>query len=160
MTSQAAMIEFAIGDIFEARAEALVNAVNCVGVMGRGVALQFKRAFPENYEVYVAACGRGEVRTGCMFVFETGRQNHPKYIVNFPTKRHWRGASRMEDIEAGLVALKGEIERRGIRSIAVPALGAGLGGLRWEDVRARIEGVLGDLPDTRVTVFEPLEDGP
>jgi O-acetyl-ADP-ribose deacetylase (regulator of RNase III) len=150
------MIEFTTGDMLEAHAEALVNAVNCVGIMGRGLALQFKEAFPDNFRSYVAACGRGEVQPGRMFVFETGRPISPKYIVNFPTKRHWKSNSRLEDVEAGLVALRGEIEQRRIRSIAVPALGAGLGGLPWKAVRSRIEAALAGLSETRVTVFEAL----
>src|SRR5438552_19189689 len=105
------MIEYRTGDILQADAEALVNTVNCVGVMGRGVALQFKNAYPQNFKVYAAACAHGDVQPGRMFVFETG-QLIPKYIINFPTKRHWRGKSRMEDIESGLQALVEEIRRR------------------------------------------------
>jgi len=149
------MIEFRIGDILHANAEALVNTVNCVGIMGRGVSLQFKNAFPENFKAYEVACARHEVQPGRMFVFETGYLANPKYIVNFPTKRHWRGKSRMEDIEAGLEALTKEIRRRGIRSIAVPPLGSGLGGLDWNEVRPRIEAALGDLDEVNVIVFEP-----
>ena len=92
------MIRFTTGDILAEDAEALVNTVNCVGVMGRGIALQFKKAFPENFRVYAKACERGEVQPGRMFVFETGALTNPRYIVNFPTKRHWRGNSRIEDI--------------------------------------------------------------
>ncbi|GIX28749.1 MAG: hypothetical protein KatS3mg123_2630 [Burkholderiales bacterium] len=117
------MIEYAKGDILKAEADALVNSVNCVGVMGRGIALQFKGAFPENFQAYKKACKRGEVQPGRMFVFETGRLTPPRFIINFPTKRHWRGKSRMEDIEAGLAALKQEIQARNIRSIAIPPLG-------------------------------------
>ena len=96
------MIEFKTGDILAEDAEALVNTVNCVGFMGRGIALQFKNVWPENFKAYAAACRRQEVQPGRMFVFETGRLTNPRYIINFPTKRHWRGKSRMEDIEAGL----------------------------------------------------------
>lgn len=149
------MIEFRIGDILKADAEALVNTVNCVGIMGRGVALQFKNAFPANFKAYAAACKRHEVEPGRMFVYETGELGNPKYIVNFPTKRHWRGKSRMEDIESGLAALESEIRQRGIKSIAIPPLGAGLGGLDWREVRARIEAHLGQMHDVRVIVFEP-----
>src|SRR5436309_6459563 len=99
------MIEYKKGDILREDVEALVNTVNCVGIMGRGIALQFKNAFPENFKAYEAACAREEVRPGHMFVFETGYLTNPRYIVNFPTKRHWRGNSRIEDIEAGLKAL-------------------------------------------------------
>lgn len=149
------MIEFKTGDILQADAEALVNTVNCVGIMGRGVALQFKEAFPENFKAYAKACERKEVQPGRMFVFETGFLANPKYIVNFPTKRHWRGKSRMEDIESGLRALAGEICSRGIRSIAVPPLGSGLGGLDWAQVRSRVEAALRELNGVHVTVFEP-----
>ena len=149
------MIEYRTGDIFTADAEALVNTVNCVGYMGRGIALQFKQAWPENFKAYAAACRRQEVQPGRMFVFETGRLTNPRYIVNFPTKRHWRGQSRMEDIEAGLAALVAEIRRRGIRSIALPPLGAGLGGLDWLAVRERIARALGELPEVHTIVFEP-----
>jgi len=149
------MIEYKSGDLLSEDAEAVVNTVNCVGVMGRGVALQFKKAWPENFSAYAAACRRGEVQPGRMFVFETGQIAPPRYIINFPTKRHWRARSRIEDIEAGLEALAGEIERRGIRSVALPPLGAGLGGLPWETVRARIERVLGGLAGVGVVVYEP-----
>ncbi len=149
------MIEYRRGDIVRADAEALVNTVNCVGVMGRGIALQFKNAFPENFKAYAAACRRGEIEPGRVFVFETGAITNPHYIINFPTKRHWRGRSRLEDIEAGLESLAEEIQRRGIGSVAIPPLGTGLGGLDWRDVRPRIEGVLQDLRDIQVVVFEP-----
>src|SRR4030042_5107917 len=122
------MIEFKRGDILAEDAEALVNTVNCVGFMGRGIALQFKRAYPENFKAYAAACRRRDVAPGRMFVFETGQLTHPRVIINFPTKRHWRGKSRIEAIEAGLKALVDEIHNRGIRSIAMPPLGSCLGG--------------------------------
>lgn len=149
------MISYTTGDILRADAEAIVNTVNCVGIMGRGIALQFKNAFPANFKAYKAACKRDEVQPGKMFVFETGTLTNPKYIINFPTKRHWRGNSRMEDIDSGIVALAEEIRQRGIRSIAIPPLGSGLGGLNWGDVRPRIEAALHDLPDLDVIVFEP-----
>jgi O-acetyl-ADP-ribose deacetylase (regulator of RNase III) len=149
------MIEFKTGDILRADAEALVNTVNCVGVMGRGVALQFKNEFPANFKAYEAACAREEVQPGRMFVFETGTLTNPRFIINFPTKRHWRGKSRMEDIDSGLKALVEEIRRRGIHSIAIPPLGSGLGGLNWGDVRPRIEAALRGLEDLTVIVFEP-----
>ncbi len=149
------MIEFKTGDILAEDAEALVNTVNCVGIMGRGVALQFKQAFPENFKAYERACKLGQVEPGRMFVFSTEQLTHPRYIINFPTKRHWRGLSRIEDIDAGLDALAAEVRRRGIRSIAIPPLGAGLGGLKWAEVRSRIERTFLALPDIRVVVFEP-----
>jgi O-acetyl-ADP-ribose deacetylase (regulator of RNase III) len=148
-------IEFTTGDILAADAEALVNTVNCVGIMGRGIALQFKNAFPENFDAYAAACARGEVQPGRMFVFETHMVTNPKFIVNFPTKRHWRGKSRMEDIDSGLKALVQEIRARDIQSIAIPPLGSGLGGLRWADVRPRIEAALHGQNELHVMVYEP-----
>lgn len=148
-------MEFTTGDILDAKTEALVNTVNCVGIMGRGIALQFKNHFPDNFKAYAAACKNHEVRPGRMFVFPTGLMNDPKFIINFPTKRHWRGKSRIEDIDSGLVALRQEIESRGIRSIAIPPLGAGLGGLDWKQVRSRIERTLQGLGDVRIIVYEP-----
>lgn len=149
------MIEFTTGDILNADAEALVNTVNCVGVMGRGVALLFKKAFPENFKAYSAACARGEVQPGRMFVFETGCRANPKYVINFPTKRHWREASRMEDVDTGLIALAETVRKHGIRSIALPALGCGLGGLNWSEVRPRIETAMRAVEQVHVMVFEP-----
>jgi O-acetyl-ADP-ribose deacetylase (regulator of RNase III) len=149
------MIEFTAGDIIAEDAEALVNTVNCVGVMGRGIALQFKNAFPENFKAYVAACHRNEVQPGRMFVFATRQLTNPKYIINFPTKRHWRGKSRLSDVEAGLAALVAEIKSRDIRSVAIPPLGSGLGGLDWTEVKPRIEAAVSALPDVRVVIFEP-----
>lgn len=149
------MVEFKTGDILTEDAEALVNTVNCVGVMGRGVALQFKNAFPENFKAYAAACKRLEVQPGRMFVFETGRLTSPRYIINFPTKRHWRGKSRIEDIDEGLKALQVVIRERQICSVALPPLGSGLGGLNWKRVRPRIEAALGGLGELHVVVFEP-----
>ena len=150
------MIEFKVGDIFAEEVEALVNTVNCVGVMGRGVALQFKRAFPANFKAYAERCKRKEMRPGEVFVFETANLGSPRYIINFPTKRHWRGKSRTEDIESGLKSLAAAIEERGIRSVALPPLGSGLGGLDWaQDVRPMLAASLSELPDVRVVVFEP-----
>jgi O-acetyl-ADP-ribose deacetylase (regulator of RNase III) len=149
------MIEYVTGDILASDAEALVNTVNCVGIMGRGIALQFKNAFPENFKTYAKACDLEQVQPGRMFVFENNRLHEPKYIINFPTKRHWKGKSRMADIESGLIALKHEITERKIRSIAIPPLGSGLGGLDWSEVRPRIEKTLGDIPNLRVIVYEP-----
>ena len=149
------MIEYKTGDIFAEDVEALVNSVNCVGVMGRGIALQFKNMFPENFKSYAAACKRNEVRPGRMFVYESGRMTNPRYIINFPTKRHWRGKSRIEDIDAGLEDLIRQIQARNIRSIAIPPLGTSLGGLNWADVHPRIEAALQELDDVKVMLFEP-----
>lgn len=149
------MVELKQGDILAAGAEALVNTVNCVGVMGRGIALQFRKAFPENFRFYKAACNRGEMRPGKVLVFESGLLSGPRFILNFPTKRHWRGASRIGDIDAGLMSLTEEVSRRGIRSIAIPPLGCGLGGLDWNVVRPRIIEAFSGLPQVRVVLFEP-----
>jgi O-acetyl-ADP-ribose deacetylase (regulator of RNase III) len=147
-------IELTCGDLLRADVEALVNPVNCVGVMGRGLAAQFKRAFPENFRAYRDACGRRQIAPGKLLVVETGAPM-PRYVVNFPTKRHWRDRSRLEDVEAGLDALTGAIRKHEIRSLAVPPLGCGLGGLDWDDVRSRIERALGDLRRARVLLFTP-----
>ncbi len=149
------MIEYKTGDIFAENAEALVNSVNCVGVMGRGIALQFKEAFPENFKEYAEACKRQEVQPGRMFVFEAGLLTNPRYIINFPTKRHWRGKSRMEDIESGLASLASEIRERKIQSIAVPPLGSDLGGLDWDKVRSSIDAMLRDIDGVQAVIFEP-----
>lgn len=149
------MIEYKIGNILTEDAEALVNTVNCVGVMGRGLALKFKEAFPENFKSYAVACKQKEVQPGQMFVYETGRLTNPRYIINFPTKRHWRENSRMEDIDAGLIALAEEIRSHNIHSIAIPALGCGLGGLDWLEVRPRIERMSEQFSSLTAVVFEP-----
>ena len=150
-------IDYRTGDLLDADAEALVNTVNCVGVMGKGIALQFKKRFPDNFKGYSIACERDEVRPGQMFVFDTGRlDGKPRYIINFPTKGHWRSRSRLADVEAGLADLADQIRKREIRSIAMPALGCGHGGLEWEKVRPLIERKLGELSgDVRIVVFEP-----
>ncbi len=149
------MIEVRSGDVLAAGTDALVNTVNCVGIMGRGIALQFKNAFPANFAAYAAACKRGEVQPGRMFVYETGEITGPRFIINFPTKRHWRGKSRMGDIEVGLVALAEELCSRHIRSVAIPPLGSGLGGLPWHEVRPRIETALRGLTGLEVVIYEP-----
>jgi O-acetyl-ADP-ribose deacetylase (regulator of RNase III) len=148
------MIRYTSGDILRAGTEALVNTVNSVGVMGRGIALQFKQAFPANYKAYAAACEQGAVQPGRMFIFETGELT-PRLIINFPTKRHWRGKSRIEDIQSGLDALVEEIAQRQIHSIAIPPLGSGLGGLDWSEVRPLVERALAKVADVDVLVFEP-----
>lgn len=153
------MITYTRGDILRDQSEAIVNAVNCVGVMGRGIALQFRNAYPVNFKAYEKACKRGEVMPGHMFIHETSEQP-PRFIVNFPTKRHWRGKSRMEDIESGLIALVGFLREKQIRSIAIPPLGAGLGGLKWEDVKIRIITAMEDLEEVEVTIYEPAPPRP
>ncbi|MGM8850031.1 type II toxin-antitoxin system antitoxin DNA ADP-ribosyl glycohydrolase DarG [Salinicola halophyticus] len=149
------MIEYTHGNLLDADVEALVNTVNTVGVMGKGIALMFKESFPENYAAYEDACKRQEVQTGHMFVTQRDALLGPRWIVNFPTKQHWRARTRMEWIDDGLEDLKRIIRERGIRSIAMPPLGCGNGGLDWEAVRPRIEGAMSELDDVRVLVFEP-----
>ena len=149
------MIKLKKGDIFQEDVEALVNSVNCVGVMGRGIALQFKNLFPENFKAYKQACDRNEVRPGRMFVYESVKMMNPRYIINFPTKRHWRGKSRIEDIDAGLQDLGHVIEELGIRSIAIPPLGTNLGGLSWSEVQPRIEAALANKANVEVVLFQP-----
>ena len=149
------MITFTTGNLLDSDAEALVNTVNTVGVMGKGVALMFKEAFPENFKAYEGACKRKEIRIGRMFVTE--RQNFigPKWIINFPTKDHWRNPSQMSWIEAGLEDLKRVIAEKKIRSIAVPPLGSGNGGLNWTEVRDKIVAALEGLSEIQVIVYEP-----
>jgi O-acetyl-ADP-ribose deacetylase (regulator of RNase III) len=151
------MIEFTTGNLLESDAEALVNTVNTVGVMGKGVALMFKEAFPENFRVYEAACAAKQVQLGRMLVTKRTNLFGPKWIINFPTKGHWRYPSKMEWIESGLHDLKTVIAENNIKSVALPPLGAGNGGLNWREVRSRIEQELEGLTDVRVIVFEPTE---
>ena len=149
------MIHLTRGDILKHDADALVNTVNCMGVMGRGIALQFRHAFEDNYEAYRRAAKAGEIRPGRMFVFERPALDRPRWIVNFPTKRHWKGKSRIEDIRAGLADLVRVIREKGIRSIAIPPLGCGLGGLDWAAVRPLIEDALAAVPEVDAYLFEP-----
>ena len=149
------MIETAHGNIVQDDAEALVNTVNCVGIMGRGIALQFRKAFPENYSQYKAYCDKGKMRPGVMFVHNLNRLHNPRYIINFPTKRHWKGRSRIEDIDLGLKALVAEVRKLGIKSVAVPPLGCGLGGLNWRVVKPMIVEAFRSLSDVQVLLHEP-----
>jgi O-acetyl-ADP-ribose deacetylase (regulator of RNase III) len=151
------VLRFTTGNLLEANVDALVNTVNTVGVMGKGIALMFKEAFPENFRAYAAACKTGEVQVGQMFVTERRDLVGPRFIVNFPTKKDWKHPSKLEWIEAGLKSLKQEIETRGIRSIAIPPLGAGNGGLDWlNQVRPLIERMLESLP-AEVIIYEPTK---
>ena len=150
------MIESTQGNLLNAPVEALVNTVNTVGIMGKGIALQFKQAYPQMFRAYEHACKAGEVRLGKMHVVDLGGLlGGPRWIINFATKGHWRARSRISDIEAGLQDLVATIKRLNIRSIAVPPLGCGHGGLEWSEVRPLIESALGHLPDVRVLVFAP-----
>ncbi len=148
------MIEYKQGNLLEENIEALVNTVNCVGVMGKGIALQFKQAFPENFKQYKKACDAKEVQPGQMFITSTGKL-FPKYIINFPTKRHWRGKSKIEDIESGLKALVKSVKQFNIKSIAIPPLGCGNGGLNWAQVKPMIANAFAELQNVKVVIFEP-----
>jgi len=149
------MIEYKKGNILLESVEALVNTVNCVGIMGRGIALQFKKNYPSNYKAYKNACDQQQIQPGKMFVYQISQLTDPKYIINFPTKRHWRGKSRIEDIKSGLTDLIKIINDLNISSIAIPPLGCGLGGLDWSDVRQEIEAALSSLNNVHVVIFEP-----
>jgi len=148
------MITFTQGNLLEARAEVLVNTVNTVGVMGRGIALMFKERFAENFRLYSAACKAKQVETGKMFVTEVNELDGPRWIVNFPTKQHWRAPSKLEWVTDGLQDLRRFLIEQKVKSIAIPPLGAGNGGLEWDEVREQIEATLGDL-DMEIMVFEP-----
>jgi len=143
------------GDLLQQGVDAIVNTVNTVGVMGKGIALQFKQKWPENFKAYEKACKRGEVQLGKMFIYDAGGLLKPRYIINFPTKQHWRGKSQLEDIETGLEDLVLQVKNLGIRSIAVPPLGCGNGGLDWDDVRPRIEHAFAALPNVDARLFSP-----
>jgi O-acetyl-ADP-ribose deacetylase (regulator of RNase III) len=143
------------GDLLQQDVDAIVNTVNTVGIMGKGIALQFKQKWPENFKAYAKACKAGEVQPGKMFIYDAGGLLKPRYIINFPTKRHWRGKSQIEDIDAGLKDLVRDVKELGIRSIALPPLGCGNGGLDWEDVRPRIERAFAALPEVDVRLFAP-----
>ncbi len=152
------MIRSTQGNLLTADVEALVNTVNTVGVMGKGIALMFKEAFPDNYRAYKSACDRGEIKIGKMFVFERPALHGPRWIINFPTKEHWRGHSRLEWIESGLHDLTRVLEERGIKSVAIPPLGSGNGGLEWHAVRAVIVDRLSTLSQVDIVLYEPTRE--
>ena len=150
------MIEWTHGNLLRAPTQALVNTVNTVGVMGKGIALQFKQAYPQMFRAYERDCKLGQVKLGEVHVFDLGGlAGGPRWIINFPTKGHWRSPSRMSDIEMGLKDLAATIERLQIQSIAVPPLGCGNGGLDWNEVKPLIESTFAALPAVRVMVFAP-----
>lgn len=149
------MIESTTGNLLHARVDALVNAVNCAGVMGKGIALQFKQAFGAMYVAYRQAVKAGDVVLGRVHVFTCEGPKLPRYILNFPTKRHWKSRSQLADIESGLVDLVHQVRHLEIASLAIPPLGSGYGGLRWADVRPRIVDAFAALPQVRVLLFEP-----
>jgi O-acetyl-ADP-ribose deacetylase (regulator of RNase III) len=143
------MITYVQGNLFESSAQVLTNAVNCVGVMGKGIALEFKKRFPAMYRDYVVKCASGQMKIGQPWLWEDDKVQ----ILNFPTKRHWRSKSSVADIEAGLEWLAANYGELGIYTIAVPALGCGQGGLAWKDVKPMMEKHLGSLPDLEVFVY-------
>ena len=149
------MVEYKQGNLLTDTSEALVNAVNCVGVMGGGIAAQFKQAFPEYYEDYKRACEANELQLGTVHTFATGQIVNPKWLVSFPTKDHWKEDSQMASVRTGLLSLREWLETSKIASIAIPALGCGLGGLSWETVKPEIETALAGLITTAVFVYEP-----
>jgi O-acetyl-ADP-ribose deacetylase (regulator of RNase III) len=150
------MIEPQSGNLLTAPAEALVNTVNTEGVMGKGIALQFRQAFPPMYRAYEAACKRGEVQLGKMDVHDMGGLlGGPRWIINFPTKGHWRSKSRLADVDSGLADLVRVVRELSIQSIALPPLGCGNGGLDWDVVRPRIEAAFASLPEVRVLLYAP-----
>jgi O-acetyl-ADP-ribose deacetylase (regulator of RNase III) len=150
------MIEHVTGNLLEADAEALVNTVNMVGVMGKGIALQFRQAYPDNYNFYRKACEHKEVRLGKMLIFDRHLLTNPRYIINFPTKDHWRGNTKIEAVKSGLDDLIEVVKARGIRSIAIPPLGCGNGGLDWKKVRPLIEKAFIAVPDVKVLLYAPV----
>ncbi|HKV28849.1 MAG TPA: macro domain-containing protein [Candidatus Acidoferrales bacterium] len=143
------------GDLLKENSEAIVNTVNCVGVMGKGIALQFKQRWPQNFEAYAAACDRKEIRPGKMFIYDSGEWARPRFIINFPTKVHWRGDSKIEYIEKGLSDLVLQVERLGIKNIALPPLGCGNGGLDWNDVKRLVLIAFEGHGQVHVDLFEP-----
>jgi O-acetyl-ADP-ribose deacetylase (regulator of RNase III) len=149
------MIHTKSGDILAANVEAIVNTVNCVGVMGKGIALQFKMKYPENYKIYKKTCDQGRMIVGKVLVFEQNTSTNPRYIINFPTKRHWKSKSTIPDISKGLDSLITEIRHLKIKSIAIPALGSGLGGLDWSQIKPIIIDAFLQLADVDVLLYEP-----
>ena len=149
------MIRFEKGNLLEAPTEALVNTVNEVGVMGKGIALIFRESFPENTRAYLDAAKEGDVHVGRMLIVPTESLFGPRWIINFPTKKHWRQPSRLDWIRAGLRDLVRVIREQGIASIAIPPLGCGNGGLEWAQVKKEIEAAASELPDVEFVVYEP-----
>lgn len=148
------MITYTTGDLFEAQTEAIVNTVNTVGIMGKGIALQFKQRFPDNYFIYKKACDQNLLKIGDLLITENNSLFF-KYIINFPTKEHWRNPSKYEYVEKGLDALIEEIRKRNIKSVALPPLGAGNGKLDWEKVKEILNEKLIVLPEVDFIIFEP-----
>ena len=152
------MIKLTQGNLLEADVEALVNTVNTVGIMGKGIALMFKERFPQNFEAYTHACKSDELRIGKMFLSENREFFGPKWIVNFPTKTHWRVNTKLVWIEEGLQDLVRIIREKDIRSVAIPPLGCGNGGLDWDDVRPLVVAALETVENLDVVIYEPTTE--
>lgn len=155
-------LEFKKGNLFESHDEAIVNTVNCVGVMGKGIALQYKNLFPENYTEYKKQCSQKNIVPGKMFVYEYKTEDlftehKPQFIINFPTKDHWRAKSKIEYVEQGLDDFINVITQKNIRSISMPAIGCGNGGLEWSNVKKIIVRKLSELDEITVNVYEPKD---
>jgi O-acetyl-ADP-ribose deacetylase (regulator of RNase III)/uncharacterized protein YwgA len=148
-------MEYITGNLLEAQTEALVNTVNTVGVMGKGIALQFKERFPVNFKIYADACKKGEMQVGKMLVVKEHTLQGEKIIINFPTKVEWFKKSQYRYIEAGLKDLAKVIEEHKIKSIAIPPLGCGNGGLKWEKVKPMMDQYLGHPGHIDIQIFEP-----
>ena len=148
------MLAYRTGNIFESEAQAIVNPTNCLGPMGAGLAKQFSRRYPANTAQYRRECAQGLIKPGRLNWFKTGRET-PEWIVNFPTKNDYRRPSRLEYIQEGLDTLAEELTKRAITSIAIPPLGCGLGGLRWNAVRAEMETRLSGLEQCTIILLEP-----
>lgn len=147
------------GDLLQQHdVDAIVNTVNCVGVMGKGIALQFKKKWPANFKAYAAACKAKQVKLGEMYIYDLGGLVTPRYIINFPTKDHWRNASKLQDIENGLHDLIHQIKILGIQSVAIPPLGCGNGGLSWTQVEPLIEQSFAQLLDVEIRLFKPAHN--
>ena len=149
------MITYQTGNILHDQADAIINTVNTVGVMGKGLALQFKKAFPDNFKVYKKACDDKSVTTGKVLPVSLNTISAPHYIINFPTKAHWKANSKLEYIEQGLESLKAEVRRLGLKSVAIPPLGSGLGGLQWQVVEQLITESLAELPEVEWRIYAP-----
>lgn len=145
------MITYKQGNIFSSNAQVITNTVNCVGVMGKGLALEFKQRFPDMFMDYQSKCEKGQVTVTTPYLWDNGKVQ----ILNFATKKHWKDNSNLNDIKSGLLYLAQNYDEMGISSIALPPLGCGLGGLRWSDVKTLIEEILGSIHDLDVFVYEP-----
>ena len=150
------MIQIKQGNLFEEKTQALVNAVNCFGVMGKGIALQFKKNYPDNFKAYKQVCDNNQLQPGQIFIYDQGLSKNPRYIINFPTKKHWRNKSKLVDIEVGLKTLVLKIQQHQIKSIAIPPLGCGNGGLNWNIVKLLMIETLKSLPEVEIIIFEPF----